>query len=198
MMRLACLWFSAALFAGCGGGESGGHTDRRNDFSPATELVAPAPVVVQRVRVSDLPWVKNPALVTGTHKPRPSAAASDEAIFTIEDENGAALTALDLEPIHGKGYPELRVVLRARSAGEASPPQPVRAVCRQASRCEYPLARKYTVSLSDDKQLHLQPRGDAVAVVARVMNVEIPHAVDVSFSVDNRVFSKRRIILLSD
>jgi hypothetical protein len=185
----------AALLVACGGGEE----KARHDTTPNTELLFVAPKATYVVKNFVYVPPKTSALaVQGSNKPDPGPATSEDAKFTIEDESGNSKGAFDLEPIRGKGYPELKVILTARKIGDTAPPAPVLPTCRAVNKCEYGLSKNYAVSLSDDKLLQMVPRGDGIAIVPKVMNVEIPQAVDIVYSVDNRPWAKKRIVLLSD
>jgi hypothetical protein len=186
------------VLAACGGGHEESKPRSHMNTEPVT-VDAGAHVTQPRTIIlipKDLPL--SAELRAKKASPVLKPAVSEDPVFSIEDEKGTQSGSFALLPERGRGFPELKVTLTARTIGEASAPQPVRPTCRAANKCEYPLIRNYAVSLSDDAALQLVPRGDAVAIVARVMNVDGPKTVDVRFSVDDRVFSHKRIVLLSD
>jgi hypothetical protein len=197
-MKLFAAALAVATLAGCGGGLDEKKAATPMNAEPVKKVVTLAePYRYQPPRTSYIP-ADLPVVRAEPPKPQLGPAASDEAAFTLEDELGAKPGAFELQPVRGRGYPELKIVVKARRIGEASPPEPVRAICKEDRKCEYRLSKKYAVSLSDDKHLKLVPRGESIALVARAMSMDAPTAVEVRFSEDNQVLGRRRVVLLSE
>ena len=183
--------------AGCGGGQEERRAATPLNTEPVKVVTLTEPYRYQPPTTSYIP-ANLPVARAAPKQVELAPATSDEAAFSIEDDRGDKLASFELQPVHGRGYPELKVIVQARAIGETTPPQPVRPHCRESAKCEYRLARNYTVSVSNDAMLQMVARGDGVALVARVMNVNAPTAVDVVFSADNQVIGRRRIVLMSD
>jgi hypothetical protein len=196
-MKLLILALSVGALAGCGGGQEEGRGATALNTEPVKVVALSEPYRYQPPKSSYIP--ANLPVVRAASKPAElGPATSDDAVFTVEDEHGAKTGTLELEPVRGRGYSELKVLLKARTIGETGAAQTVRPTCRQTGQCEYRLSRHYTVSLSDEKVLQMMARGDGVAVVARVMSVNVPTAVDVVFSADNQVIGRRRVVLMTE
>jgi hypothetical protein len=190
----------ACLLAGCGGGAE----ERRPAATPNTEpiviaMASPEPGTV--AAASSYRWKPatrpTPIVVKGVAPVVPAPATAEETTFTVEDEEGVKSDSFELSAVHGRGFPALKVTFNARRIGE-SLASPVRPVCSADAKCEYALARKYLLTLSDDRLLQLVPRGEGVAVIAREMSVDVPKAVHLQLMVEGNVISRRRIVLTSD
>jgi hypothetical protein len=184
-----------AALAGCGGGKDPKRADTPLNTEPANvtsveKFVAAAPMK------SNIPTAIPVATGLPSGPAALEAATSEEPNFAVEDENGVKAAQFRLSSVRGRGYPELKVVLSARRIGDTAPAAPVPPVCPEARKCEYSLSRSYTVTLTDDKELQLVARGDAVAIVARTLAVDTPTTIEVLFSADGRLISKRVISLL--
>jgi hypothetical protein len=198
-MRLYIVALAAAVLAGCGGSEE----EKKKvttplNTEPVKIVTLTEPYRYQPPKVAGIPSTI-PVISEAEAERRVtlSPATSEDPVLTLEDARGAKLATFQLEPIRGKGFPELKLLLKARRLGDTAPASPVQPQCVDAGRCEYRLSRKYEVALSDSNALQLVPRGDGIAVVARSLSVDEPKAVEVLFSVDSQVLSKRRIVLLS-
>jgi hypothetical protein len=185
----------AVLASACGGGNEQARSVRQ---TPDGQALAAAP---KTYAIENYVYRPPPSAVTAQSTDKPAAAApatSEDAAFTVEDESGAKHSSFDLEPIRGRGYPELKILLTARKLGDPAPASPVRPVCK-AQACEYPLSKTYSVSVSDPKLVRLVPRDDAVMLVASTLSVgEVPKAVDVLLSAGEQVIGRRRVILLGE
>lgn len=125
-----------------------------------------------------------------------AAATAEHPQLAIEDEQGRSRTMFELRAAHGKGFPELTVVVRARRIGDTAPPAPLRPTCKAADRCEYTLGRTYVLTLSKGTALQLVPRGEAVALVARQLSVTAPDATEVRLTGENRLLGRGSVALL--
>lgn len=194
-MRFPVVVVFTVVLVGCGGGQEERKSRFREPVTAFSIFGNQSPLVGAAARArAQVPA----AAASAASQPARAVATSDEAVFTVEDEAGRKADSFELRSIRGKGFPELKLMLQARRIGETSPPEPVRPSCKDAARCEYRLTRNYTVALSDDKAVQLVPRDEGIAVVARTISVDVPETVEVLFSVDNRVVSRRRVLLLAD
>ncbi|HSI50314.1 MAG TPA: hypothetical protein VLA61_18745, partial [Ideonella sp.] len=150
-----------ATLAGCGGGQEEKRGATPLNTEPVKVVTLSEPYRYEPPKTSYIP--ANLPVVRAVPKQDVAPATSEETVFTVEDEQGGKPGAFELEPVRGRGYPELKVMLKARSVGETGTPQPVRPACGESGKCEYRLARNYTVSLSDGKVLQMVARGDGVS-----------------------------------
>ena len=197
-MRGSFALFVVMALAACGGGREEAARPRDMNTEPVIVAAPPPPTSPPQVIVipKDLPL--SPELRAKKALASLKPATSEDPVFTFEDENGTQSATFMLRPERGKGYSDLKLTLNARTIGDASPPHPVMPSCKAANRCEYQLGKQYAASLVDDKDVHLVARGDSVAVVARKLSVDEPRTVEIVLTVDNRPFSKRRVVLLAE
>jgi hypothetical protein len=192
--KWSVLWV-ALLAAGCGGGADDADGSPQTVWTPNTE-----PVHVVHVYANA--GVKNrppPNVIGGPAEPRQwPVAISEEPTLTVEDPYGRKVGAFNLRPVLGRGYAELRVTLTARRVGEALPPEPVRPKCESDARCVFGLSKPYILSLADDSELKLVPRGESVVIVARSLKLSNPHATEVVFAREDEEISRKKISLLTD
>jgi hypothetical protein len=198
MRAAAAVIAVAALLCACGGGE----TERRMPAAPNAELLfAPSPGATTPA-ASTYSWKPVGKLVPIEKRPEIApaalaAATSDEAAFSFEDEEGQQLKVLELRPVRGKGYPELRIVLKARRIGDTAPASAISPACATDTRCDYQLSRRYTVAIADGKSMRLVPRDGFIAAVGRELEYDVPRAVEVRISAENGLLSSRRVVLLT-
>lgn len=103
---------------------------------------------------------------------------------------------LSLSPLRGRGYaePQLRLVPRGgRGTDVRESPRPD---CRTETRCDFSGPGRFALSLPPDAPLRAVARGDAVALVARVMAVDKPVEVPLRLSAEGRLDGARQIVLL--
>jgi hypothetical protein len=200
IVRIVATVFIAWLFSACGGGTEEGAIKPPSLDMPstsfATQTIAPAgtPATGRIEFPRDLVFTKI-VPKSATPKPLAPAQAEDPQLY-VEDESGVTRRYFELEPVHGRGYPELKVVVKARRIGDPAPHEVVRPYCRTQDSCEFGLSDKLVVTVSNLSLVQLVARSDGIAVISKSLGVEKETVVDLVVFRGEKVFSARRIALL--
>ena len=103
---------------------------------------------------------------------------------------------LSLSPTRGRGYAEPVLRLAARGGRVTDLRETPRPDCRSDTRCDFSGPGRFSMSLPPDAPLRAVPRGDGVALVARVMSVDQAVEVTLRLSAEGRSDGTRQIVLL--
>ncbi len=199
MRGLLALGVLVALTA-CGGSDG---TDASDDDRPARRSDAgvevtsePTAEVLDRVVLFE-----QMAQAQDTVRQRSEPAFADARAGQAWDwvlalpAEGAAYS-LELVPQRGRGYAEPLLRLLPRSSRGRAAGEPLRPDCRSDSHCEFSGPVRFSVTLPPGGPLRAVPRGDAVALVARVLAVDQPVEVRLRLQAEGRPEQFRDITLM--
>ncbi len=115
-------------------------------------------------------------------------------VLSLPGEGGSG--TLTLSPQRGRGYAEPLLRLAPREGRASALRDLPRPDCRSETRCEFSGAGRLSVTLPADGPLRAVARGDAVALVARVMKVDKPTEVTLRLYADGRPDQVRQVVLM--
>lgn len=126
----------------------------------------------------------------------PASGASWDWVLSLPPGAGGDGFNLSLSPMRGRGYAEPVLRLAARGGRVTDLRETPRPDCRSDTRCDFSGPGRFSMSLPPDAPLRAVPRGDGVALVARVMSVDQAVEVTLRLSAQGRSDGTRQIVLL--